>query len=228
MFKLEKVVVGPFQCNCSILMCPVTGATLLVDPGDEAPRILNRVLELGSQLGVTPKLEAVFHTHGHLDHIAATPEICRHPVASEIKKVILHKGDIEIYQALRQQAQFFGLSYGDPEQVTHFCEHEENFQVGKLGFSVMHTPGHSPGSVCLRLSQDTANAVPEVLFTGDTLFQGSVGRTDLWGGDQAILFKNIKERIFKLEGEIPIHPGHGPTSTIGIEKRENPFVGTNA
>src|SRR5262249_4007152 len=129
-----------------------------------------------------------------------------------------------LYLALRQQGSLFGFSYDDPLPVDHYLEDGEMFSVGEFKFSVIHTPGHSPGSVCLRMHEDSANGIPETLYSGDTLFQGSVGRTDLWGGDQDQMFRNIRQRILTLDDDIRVCPGHGPETRIGVEKRGNPFL----
>lgn len=105
-----------------------------------------------------------------------------------------------------------------------FFEHEEEIRIGELKLSIIHTPGHSPGSVSMRLHEDSRLQMPETVLTGDTLFQGSVGRTDLWGADQDQMFRAIRERLLTLDGDTLVCPGHGDDSTIAIEKRENPFL----
>ena len=129
-----------------------------------------------------------------------------------------------MYQALPMQGQMFGFKYEPPLPIDHYLEHEEMIRVGDLKFSVIHTPGHSPGSLCLRLHEDQASGAREQILSGDTLFQGSVGRTDLWGADGDLMFKNIRERILTLDGDTLVCPGHGSDTTVAIEKRENPFL----
>jgi glyoxylase-like metal-dependent hydrolase (beta-lactamase superfamily II) len=116
------------------------------------------------------------------------------------------------------------MDFDEPLPITHFLGHEEEVRVGSLKLSIIHTPGHSPGSLCLRLNEDSALGIPETLFTGDTLFQGSVGRTDLWGADGDLMFKMIRERILSLDGDTRICPGHGPESRISTERQSNPFL----
>jgi len=218
-------VVGPFQCNCRLLACPKTGEAALVDPGDEAERILRDLKGFEVAPGVPVRVKWLLHTHGHLDHIAATRRL-KESLAPEVlgSKIALHRGDDEIYRALPMQAQLFGLQYGEPLPVDHFLEHEEELRVGEMKLSVIHTPGHSPGSVCLRLHESTALKASETVYSGDTLFAGSVGRTDLWGADGDAMFKNIRTRLLTLDEDTRVCPGHGPDSRIGIEKRENPFL----
>lgn len=219
----RTLVVGPFQCNCRLLACPRTGEAILVDPGDEPEKIL-RVLKETSI-----RVKYLFHTHGHLDHIGATRAVCETLVASSPRvsrpQIALHRGDEELYQKLAFQRALFGFPHDqDPLPIDHSLVDEEEIRVGDLRLTVIHTPGHSPGSVCLRLHEDSALGIQETLFSGDTLFQGSVGRTDLWGGDSDQMFRSIRQRILVLDDETRVCPGHGPDTRIGIEKRENPFL----
>jgi glyoxylase-like metal-dependent hydrolase (beta-lactamase superfamily II) len=122
------------------------------------------------------------------------------------------------------QAGLFGLHYDDPLAVESHFEEGQELAVGRMKFTVLHTPGHSPGSVCLRLHEDSDAGIGESLYSGDTLFAGSVGRTDLWGADQDLMFRNIRGKLLVLDGDTRVCPGHGPDSSIGIEKTENPFL----
>jgi glyoxylase-like metal-dependent hydrolase (beta-lactamase superfamily II) len=137
---------------------------------------------------------------------------------------LLHQGDEPLYQNLIQQGQLFGIRYDSPLAVDEYLEHEQSLRIGSIQLSVIHTPGHSPGSVCLRIHEDSEAGTRETIFSGDTLFQGSVGRTDLWGGDQDLMFKNIHSRILTLDGDTRVCPGHGPDTKIAVEKRQNPFL----
>lgn len=219
-FVESTLSVGPFQCNCKVIVCPTTGEAAIVDPGDEAPKILQRVAELeNSALNGKPlRIRYLIHTHGHLDHIAATGKILESLSASQeiTPLVCLHRGDLDLYNALAIQSQMFGLNYKEAPAPTLFLEDNQVLELGNLRIECRHTPGHSPGSVCLKLDG--------TLLSGDTLFQGSVGRTDLWGGDWDTLESSIRNRIFTLEDEIRVCPGHGPDTLIGIEKRSNPFL----
>jgi hydroxyacylglutathione hydrolase len=224
----KKWVVGPFQCNCRLLACPRTGEALLVDPGDEAATLIRDLRGLTTPSGVPVRVKYLLHTHGHLDHIGATRQVKESLLAQggdlPAAKIALHQGDEMIYQNLVMQGSMFGLTYAPPLPVDHYLQHEEKVEVGDLRFSVIHTPGHSPGSICLRLHEDSGIGSRETLLTGDTLFQGSVGRTDLWGADGDLMFKNIRTRILTLDGDTRVCPGHGPDSSVGLEKSENPFL----
>lgn len=226
MFLEKNLVVGPFQCNCRLLACPDTGDAVLIDPGDEAPRILAALSETRTPGGKPIQVRYLLHTHGHLDHIGAARAVKKsiQAVPGNGPKIALHRGDEPLYLALKTQGAFFGIQYDDPLPVDHYLEDGEDLRVGNLHFTVIHTPGHSPGSVCLRLHEDQSHRVPETLFSGDTLFQGSVGRTDLWGSDGDQMFRSIRSRILGLDDDTRVCPGHGPETRIGIEKRSNPFL----
>jgi glyoxylase-like metal-dependent hydrolase (beta-lactamase superfamily II) len=195
-----------------------------VDPGDEAAKIIESLAKVSLKNGKKIEIKTLLHTHGHLDHVGATRDVSRALELQGMKpQIALHREDEPLYQNLKVQGQMFGFNYEDPLPISHFLEHEEKFKVGDLQFSVVHTPGHSPGSVCLRLHEDSGAGARETLFTGDTLFKDSVGRSDLWGGDQSLMFKSIRERIFTLDGDTQVCPGHGQDSLIGREKISNPF-----
>ncbi|MBL7715302.1 MAG: MBL fold metallo-hydrolase [Bdellovibrionales bacterium] len=218
----RKVVVGPFQCNCRILVCPNTGHAMVLDPGDESQKILREIEKAEADLKKKIQVKYLMHTHGHLDHIAATKDLKAKLGAEAV--IAIHGDDEPLYQQLKMQAGLFGLPYGDPDPIEKRIEHEERITLGDLKLDVVHTPGHSPGSVCLRLHQDSATGASEKLYTGDTLFYLSVGRTDLWGADGDLMFKMIRSRILTLDGDTKVCPGHGPDSTIGTEKKQNPFL----
>jgi glyoxylase-like metal-dependent hydrolase (beta-lactamase superfamily II) len=219
----KKIVVGPFQCNCRLLACPRTGEAVLVDPGDQAEQILSALQQVKTPTGAPIQVKYLFHTHGHLDHIGATRAV-REALSTTSPKIAIHRGDEPLYLNLKMQGNLFGIDYDQPLPIDHFLEHEEEIRVGDLKFSIVHTPGHSPGSVCIRLHENSALGTSETLFSGDTLFQGSVGRTDLWGADQDLMFKNIRQRILSLDGDTRVCPGHGPDTSVGIERIENPFL----
>lgn len=229
----ETLVVGPFQCNCRLFICPRTGEALLVDPGDDAPQILKKLAEVKTQSGAPVTVKYLLQTHGHLDHIGATrtvfERLCEklsEGASSGVAKpkIALHPGDEWLYQNLKMQGQLFGFQYEDPLPITHPLQDEEELTVGDMKLSLIHTPGHSPGSVCVRLHEDSSLGLRETVLSGDTLFQGSVGRTDLWGGDQDLMFKSIRRRLLTLDGETRVCPGHGGETKIGIEKLSNPFL----
>jgi len=231
----KTMVVGPFQCNCRLFVCPHSGEALLVDPGDESEKILKHLQGTSLVGGQKITVKYLLHTHGHLDHIGATRQVKQAFAGSQISaspqtsanqapQIALHRGDEMLYQALKMQGGLFGFNYEDPLPIDHYLEDGEILHVGSLKFSILHTPGHSPGSVCIRLHEDQALGAQELLLSGDTLFQGSVGRTDLWGANQDQMFQSIHRRILTLDDDTRVCPGHGPDTFIGIEKRENPFL----
>jgi hydroxyacylglutathione hydrolase len=223
----KTLSVGQLQCNCQILVCPETFQAVMIDPGDEAQKILQTLQAMEASLGGQKiTIKAMLHTHAHFDHIGATRE-----VVTELKKngidaptIFLHKGDEQIYNMLPMQGQMFGFKMDEPLPIDQFLADNEELKFGSLQLSVLHTPGHSPGGVCFRLHSDTAKQIPEMVFTGDTLFKRSIGRADLWGGDSALLVRSIRERLFTLDDDTCAWPGHGFSTSIGIEKRENPYL----
>lgn len=205
----ETLVVGPLQCNCTILACEETKEAIVIDPGDEAERILASIQAKGF------KAKYLLHTHAHFDHIGATKTL-KEKLKTEI---CLHKADDQIYTMLPLQGQMFGMKFDAPAPVDKFLEDEEELTFGKHRFKVIHTPGHSPGGICFALEGKES-----LLFSGDTLFQGSIGRTDLWGGDYNLLIGSIKKRLLTLDDSTHVYPGHGPATHIHKEKKGNPFL----
>jgi glyoxylase-like metal-dependent hydrolase (beta-lactamase superfamily II) len=223
----KTVSVGPLQCNCQILVCAKTLSAVIVDPGDEADKILRNIHQIESELsGQKISVKALLHTHAHFDHMGATREVATKLKASGVDAptIFLHRGDEFIYQMLKRQGEMFGFQFEAPLPVDRFLNDNEELTFGTLRFQIIHTPGHSPGGVCFRLHSDSAEKVPETVFSGDTLFRRSIGRSDLWGGDQDLLMKSIRERLFVLDGDTAVHPGHGPSTRIGEEKLENPYA----
>lgn len=212
--KLKTLVVGPFQCNCSIITCAETNEAVIVDAGDEFPKIKK---ELEAQ-GVKVKLSV--HTHAHLDHIGAAKDL---KAFSPKTQIALHRADEYIYQMLPQQGQMFGLQYDAPPPVDRYLVDEETVEFGNTKFSVIHTPGHSPGGICLHFAGGLLSPEPTV-FSGDTLFRSSIGRTDLWGADHRQLIKSIKDRLLTLDEQTRVYPGHGASTSVAFEGRENPFL----
>ena len=206
---IRTIPVGPLQCNCSIVADVDAGEAVVIDPGDEADKIL-------SALAAT-KCRAVLllHTHGHFDHIGAAAGVKRGTGAA----IRIHAADRPLYDALPEQASFFGLSAEKPLLPDGGFTDGESIGVGRFHLQAIHTPGHTPGSTCFRLESE-----PPVLFSGDTLFRRSIGRTDLWGGDTATILASIREKLFALPDDLRVVCGHGPDTTIGEERRQNPFV----
>jgi glyoxylase-like metal-dependent hydrolase (beta-lactamase superfamily II) len=202
----ETFPAGPFECNCSVLACGDTKDAVIVDPGGE----IEKIAEIVAHYDLA--VRAIIHTHAHLDHIYCTRDI----KDAHGGEVCLHKGDAFLYDGFAMQAAMFGWKVRDTTPVERWIEHGDTITLGKRTLSVIHTPGHTPGSVCFEIEG--------LLFAGDTLFRRSVGRTDLPGGDGKQLAHSIKERLYTRDPDLVVIPGHGPTTKIGDEAKANPFV----
>jgi len=205
-------VVGPFAENTYLVGDSASGDALLVDPGGE----LERVVALREPGGF--RVSRIFLTHGHVDHVAG----CAEAKARLEAPCQIHRADLDWLKALPEQGEMFGFERLDPPSVEAFHEEGEVVALGEELGRVLHTPGHSRGSCCLFFEG------ARVLIAGDTLFAGSVGRTDLPGGDFAALSRSIREKLFTLGDDVRFYPGHGPSALIGDERRSNPFVGEAA
>ena len=209
---IESRAVGPFFKNGFVLACERTGEAVIVDPGDEVAELVAIVQE--RQLAV----RHILLTHAHIDHVTG----CAAAVRAFTVPLWLHQDDMFLYERAGQQAQMFGLKVELPlPPIDHFYDGTV-FTFGDYRVDVHHTPGHCPGGVCLAVSGPDFPA-PH-LFVGDTLFAGSIGRTDLPGGDFDVLMKAITGVIFPLGDDAIVHPGHGPDTTIARERATNPFV----
>ncbi len=206
---IETFPVGPLQCNCSIVVDEAAREAVVIDPGDEAERIARALEEAGV------KAVALVHTHAHFDHITGTRELSRATGAP----IRLHPADRKLYDRLPEQASYFGLKIPAPSPIDAPLTDGEVISLGGNRLRVVHTPGHTPGSTSFLLEGDSP-----VLFSGDTLFRRSIGRTDLPGGDTAQILASIREKLFALPGDVPVVCGHGPGTTIEEEKRLNPFA----
>lgn len=205
---VETLAVGPLGCNCTILGCPETRQAIVVDPGGDA----DRIAAILDRHGLKPV--ALLHTHAHFDHVLGAPEL-KERFGAEI---LLHADDLPLYENVPMQGSFFGFSLPAPTPVDRFVPDGERLAIGSEHGEVIHTPGHTPGSICFHVGTQ------KLLLTGDTLFAGGIGRTDLWGGSQADLMRSIRERLLPLDPETRIIPGHGPETTLGEEARHNPFL----
>lgn len=204
------IPVTPFQQNCSLLWCEASRQAALVDPGGEASRIIEEV----ARQRVT--MTRILLTHAHLDHVGAAAELAKH---FQIPIIGPHSADASLLEALPLQCQLFGISPPiAPLVPTRWLAEGEVITVGQQRLSVRHCPGHTPGHIILFC------AAAHLAWVGDVLFQGSIGRTDLPGGDGAALQRSIREKLWPLGDEITFIPGHGPLSTFGHERRHNPFV----
>jgi len=202
----HAVAVGPLQCNCHILADDATKEAVIVDPGDDADEILRRAEGL--------KVLALLHTHCHFDHMTATRKVAESTGA----EILIHKSDKAYYDQLAKQYELFrmGPTPQDPLPVKRFLQDGERIEFGKHSLKVIHTPGHTEGSCCFHTEG--------MVLSGDTLFQRSIGRTDLPGGNTEQELESIRMKLYPLDPETVVYPGHGPKTTIEEERAENPFV----
>ncbi len=205
-FIIRTFPVGPLGCNCSVIGDRLSGRALVIDPGGNAEQILALLKELNLQV------VAIIHTHAHLDHILAAGEIKKATGAP----IYLHEGDQFLWDIVEEQCARFGVppvKLPDPDHYLH-----DDHDLGCCGGVAIHTPGHTPGSISFWFEEY------KTLIAGDTLFQGSIGRTDLPGGNFDQIITSIKERIYSLDDEAVVVTGHGPNTSIGAEKISNGFV----
>lgn len=202
---IRKLVIGPLSSNCYIVGSESTHEGMIVDPADEAENILKTVRDLGL------KIKVIVLTHGHPDHVGALKPV-KEATGAE---VAAHSGDAEWFQN-QPLSMVFGPAYPTPDAPDRRLDEGDVIDIGELRFSIIHTPGHTPGGICL-LGQG-------VLFSGDTLFNSGIGRFDLPGGDYDRLLDSLQKKLMPLPEETIVHPGHGPDTTIGAERRSNPFL----
>jgi glyoxylase-like metal-dependent hydrolase (beta-lactamase superfamily II) len=256
------IPVGMLLCNCSIIGDPVTREALVIDPGDE----VNRILDLLGRHKLTVK--AIVSTHAHIDHVGGLCKLHQYTGAP----VLMHRDDLPLYQAMDMQASFLGIHPPELTEIDQLLKEGDSLRWGSFEAQVIHTPGHTPGSVSLYLPHDAGKitvaagpkkitvkeeagkeiaitdllkkpaesadsaklAVPEEseksairapqLFSGDTLFAGSIGRTDLWGGSMEQIMASLRTKLMHLPDDTIVYPGHGPVTTIGDERHLNPFL----
>jgi hydroxyacylglutathione hydrolase len=226
----EVLPVGWLQCNCSILGDPETREALVLDPGDE----VDRVLAVLARHSLTVRL--IVSTHAHIDHVGGLQKL--HQVTGA--PVLMHGDDLDLYGHLAEQAAWLGVRPPETAQIDQVLREGDTLRWGRFAASVLHTPGHTPGSVSLYLppgagkvlaSRASSSSVavssgagPGKLFAGDTLFAGSIGRTDLWGGSLPNILRSIREKLLVLPDGTLVYPGHGSSTTIGQERAANPFL----
>jgi glyoxylase-like metal-dependent hydrolase (beta-lactamase superfamily II) len=201
---IKNIIVGPLGVNCFVIADEKTKKAAVVDPGDEPDMIMEIIKKNGFIV------EYIICTHGHFDHVGAVSDIKKETGAN----VLIHKEELVIYNAALDMAAFWGYNIDPLPEPDIFVKDEDIIDIGDLQFKVLHTPGHSPGGICLYGNN--------ILITGDTLFEGSVGRTDFYGGDIEKLKQSFK-RLMTLPDDTRVLPGHGTETTIGREKRENMF-----
>jgi hydroxyacylglutathione hydrolase len=210
---LESAAVGPFFKNGYVVGCEDTRKAVFIDPGDEVEQLLAFIA--AEKLDVTH----ILLTHAHVDHVSGVAEAKRALGAP----IYLHNDDLFLYQNAVRSGMMFGLTVEEPPPVDVFFEGEGPIEFGDYSVRVVHTPGHCPGGVCLAIAKNGDASAPH-LFVGDTLFAGSIGRTDLPGGDYETLLKAITEKLFAFPDDAIVYSGHGPETTIGRERTTNPFV----
>jgi hydroxyacylglutathione hydrolase len=210
---LERRAVPPFMKNGFVLGCEQTREGVVIDPGDEAGELLAAVAR--ERL----KIIGILLTHAHLDHVTGVAEARRTLGAP----VWLHRDDNFLYEHVVQQGQMFGLAVESQPPVDRFYEPQTVIRFGQYEVRALHTPGHCPGGVCLAVEEQDGDG-GSTLFVGDTLFAGSIGRTDLPGGDMTTLLRSIREVLFAFPDDTIVWSGHGERTTIGQERSSNPFL----
>src|SRR3984957_6907221 len=223
----EILPVGLLKCNCHIVGDPQTLDAAVIDPGDD----VDSILELIARHKL--KVRAILNTHAHIDHVGGLKKMREATSAP----VLMHQADLSLYKALEMQAQWIQWATPELTEVDEFLTEGKSIKWGDYELRVMHTPGHTEGSVCLYLPRDAKSAIvgatprratsthlPGLLFAGDTLFEGSIGRTDLWGGSMREIMRSLKNKVLALPDETIVFPGHGPSTTIGIERETNQFL----
>lgn len=208
--RVDMLTVGMFQSNCYIVSCERTKEALIIDPGDEGERIVDYVNQQ------TLDVRMILATHGHIDHVAGLSTVA----SAFSTPVAMHEKELVVYKNIQKQAMLFGLDTIETVEIDKLLSGGEKLTFGELTGEVLHTPGHSPGGVAIAFGQE----VPPIVFVGDVLFQGSIGRTDLLGASHRQMMETLKNVILALPDETVVYCGHGPETTIGVERRTNPFL----
>lgn len=210
--RIQTAAIPPFYKNGFVVSCEDTNEAVIIDPGDEVDALIRAVA--ANQL--VPR--GILLTHAHLDHVTG---VSRAKAALGVP-IWLHRDDLFLYDGVVQQARMFGLDATPQPPIDQFYGDGPEPSFGNYAVDVRHTPGHCPGGVCLAIGRK--GTTDRELFVGDTLFQGSIGRTDLPGGDRATLIRSIREVLFSYPDHAIVHSGHGPDTTIGAERRTNPYL----
>lgn len=210
---IDRLVLGPFQTNTYIVSSTDTGQAVVIDPGFQGDRIAGLIKERGL------KLEQILLTHGHVDHVSAVGSLLKSLGMGEDEiPIAIHEEDVVFLESAPEMALAFGLSVEKSVRPGKLLQEGDIIKVGELSFRTLHTPGHTPGGVSFVMDGEGA------VFVGDTLFQRSIGRTDLPGGSYSVLEASIREKLYSLDPSMKVYTGHGPTTTIREEQRSNPFV----
>jgi len=211
---IKVLEVGPIMANCYILGCEKTKEAAVIDPGDDTDQILLALAE--EKL----KVKYILNTHGHFDHVGGNRKMKEATGA----KIVIHPLDAPMLSHLAAAAASWGMAAEDSPLPDQLAEEGDTLSFGTVTLKVIHTPGHTPGGISFLVSKPGLGNEGGKIFVGDTLFAGSIGRTDFPGGDFATLISAIKNKLFKLGDDVVVYTGHGPETTIGREKRSNPFV----
>jgi len=203
---LDSLATGPLQVNCYILGCEATRKAAVIDPGGDVELILDKLQKLELQL------QMVINTHGHFDHVGGNQKL----IETTGVELLLHEADKDLLSMAAQHAAAYGLPTEISPEPDRLLTDGDTISVGELEIKVLHTPGHTPGGICL--------LVEDQVIVGDTLFAGSIGRTDLPGGNHSQLIESIQQQLLPLPDATVAHPGHGPATSIGREKLYNPFL----
>ena len=210
MITVETFAAGPLGCNCSLVVDGESKRAIVVDPGGDFELIDAKLAALGATV------EAIVHTHTHIDHVGATAAVQR----AQNARACIHEDDRFLYDLLPVQAAMLGIPLPEKVEMEGSLKDGSTLSAGSVEMGVLHTPGHTPGSVTFIVKTADATRV----FSGDTLFRRGIGRTDLWGGDKTLIMRSLREKILALPDDAVVIPGHGPETTIGDERRGNPFL----
>ncbi|UCC66399.1 MAG: MBL fold metallo-hydrolase [Deltaproteobacteria bacterium] len=202
---LKMLMVGPLQANCYIVGCERTRQAAVIDPGGDVDQILTALAK--DQL----RLVYIINTHGHVDHAAGNKRLKEVTGA----QLVIHESDAPMITHLARSGSMWGMKVENSPPPDLYVREGDTITIGDISLKVLHTPGHSPGGISL--------VTDKVVFVGDTLFAGSIGRTDFAGGDYDGLISGVRTKIFTLGDDVVVYPGHGPETTVGQEKRSNPF-----
>lgn len=210
MITVETFPAGPLGCNCSLVVDAASKRAIVVDPGGDFELIDAKLRALGATV------DAIVHTHTHIDHVGATAAVQRVNGA----RACIHEADRFLYDLLPVQAAMLGVPLPEKVEMEGSLKDESTITAGSVEMGILHTPGHTPGSVTFVVKTPDGTRV----FSGDTLFRRGIGRTDLWGGDSALIMKSLREKILALPDDAVVVPGHGPETTIGEERTKNPYL----
>lgn len=203
---LDRIPAGVYAVNCYLIACKKTKKAAVIDPGGDAEEIVEKIKKKGFEL------EYIILTHGHGDHIGGVPKIKELTGA----KILIHKEDEYLVKSAAKNLSSLMSGPDIAFEVDELLEDGHTISVGENELTVIHTPGHTPGGICIKTG--------DMIFTGDTLFAGSIGRTDLEGGSYEEIISSIKNKLIIYNDKTKVFPGHGPESTVGIEKKRNPFI----